>query len=244
MRAASASREDSPKAQVKTQTTFQDVKGALQYTPSLLYNLGMRKALGFTLIEILLVITVIGILSVAALSSYMNSTRTFAFVSAYKDIVAILREPRAYAVSSQTVDGVQVQRFGVKISPGDGNDFTVFADDGGTPFELDATDTTSPYSKKDIDTLSGDLGRPYSFEKDGTVTLMDGIKFPIYLFYETGTGNLAVYAKKDSTVVPIPASEMRYLSFIFWQKDTSFLKYITVFQTSGIAEGFDVKPTL
>jgi len=201
----------------------------------------MRKALGFTLIEILLVITVIGILSVAALSSYLNSTQTFAFISAYKDIVAILREPRSYAVASQTVDGQPVQRFGVKISPGNGDDFTVFADNGGTPFELDATDKT--YSKKEIDGLSGDPSKPYVLAKDNTVA-MNGIDFPIYLFYETGTGNLAVYAKKGTAMALISSSDMRYLSFNFSQTATSFMKYIIVFQTSGIAEGFDIKPTL
>ena len=207
----------------------------------------MRKALGFTLIEILLVITVIGILSVAALSSYLNSTRTFAFVSAYKDIVAILREPRSYAVASQTVDSKPVQRFGVKILPGAGDDFIVFADDGdiangGKAFEFDNKDTK--YSTKDIDTLSGDPSSPYVFAKDGTVQSMSSIDFPIYLFYETGTGKLAVYAKKGSSQTLISASEMRYLSFNFSQTATSFIKYITVFQTSGIAEGFDIKPTL
>ncbi|MDP2642811.1 MAG: type II secretion system protein [Candidatus Peregrinibacteria bacterium] len=204
----------------------------------------MRKALGFTLIEILLVIALIGILSVAALSSYLNSTRTFAFVSAYKDVIAILREPRAYAVAGQTVNGVPVQRFGVKILPGAGNDLTVFADNGTIPFEMDAGDTI--YSKKDLDALSGDPSKPYVLQKDGTVAAMsdENILFPIYLFYETGTGNLAIYGKKGSVLTLISAAEMRYLAFNFLQDKTDFLKYITVFQTSGIAEGFDIQPTL
>lgn len=208
----------------------------------------MRKALGFTLIEILLVITVIGILSVAALSSYLNSTRTFAFVSAYKDIVAILREPRSYAVASQTVEGVPVQRFGVKIEPDQGAeiDFTVFADDGLKPFELDEDGSDTTYSKKEIYALSGDPSKPYVFAKDLTVVAMadNNITFPIYLFYETGTGNLAVYAKKGTAMALISAAEMRYLSFNFQQTGTSFIKYITVFQTSGIAEGSDISPKL
>lgn len=214
-----------------------------------LYNKVMKKTLGFTLIEILLVIAVIGILSVAALSSYLNSTRSFAFVSAYKDVVAVLREPRAYAVSSQTVDGKSVQRFGVKIAPDNNTaiDFTVFADNGdlangGKAFELDDKDTK--YSTKEIYLLSGDPSRPYVFMKDSDVTTMSGIEFPIYLFYETGTGNLLVYAKKGSVSSPVSAAEMRYLAFNFLQQGTDFLKYIIVFQTSGIAEGFDVKPTL
>lgn len=212
----------------------------------------MRKALGFTLIEILLVITVIGILSVAALSSYLNSTQTFAFISAYKDIVAILREPRSYAVASQTVGGVAVQRFGVKIAPdnGAGIDFTVFADNGAKPFELDGDGSDGSdkiYSTKEIDTLSGNPAKPYVFTKDLTVSTManTNISFPIYLFYETGTGNLIVYGKQGTNEKYLfSAAEMRYLSFIFWQKGTSFSKYITVFQTSGIAEGSDIKPTL
>jgi len=220
-------------------------KGALQYTPSLLYNQAMRKVLGFTLIEVLLVITVIGILSVAALSAYMNSTKTFAFVSGYKDVVAALREPRSYAVGSQTVDGNTVQRFGVKISPDKGSepDFIVFADNGLKPFELDEDESDKIYSKTEIDGLSGDPTLPYLFEKEDS-TAMKSIEFPIYLFYETGTGNLSVYAKRGSAVTFIPASEMRYLSFIFNQTDTDFIRYINVFQTSGIAEGFDTKPTL
>ncbi|MBI4975288.1 prepilin-type N-terminal cleavage/methylation domain-containing protein [Candidatus Peregrinibacteria bacterium] len=193
-----------------------------------------RDCLGFTLIEILLVMAVIAIVSVSALSSYMNSTRSFDFISKYKEIVSMVRSARSYAVTSEMVqksDNTTVlpDRYGIKIEQILGaTTFTLFADTGSQSFSYDSDDAL-----KDKKTYTSDY----------IIKLLkpSGEIFPIYLFFETGGGSMSIYKNSSPTPLPIPISQAPFMSFSF--EKGSFKKFITVFQTSGMAEIFDVDPS-
>jgi len=189
---------------------------------------------GFTLVEVLLVIAVVGIVSTAAISSYVDSTRTFTFFERYQTVISAIRSARSEAVTSKQVDVqgelVRPDYYGVNFANnGAAYTITVFADVGSEPLEFDDADVV----EKEIS-----LSTPYVM----SFTNMNGsgLDWPINLFYETETGNLASYAKGDL----LDYANNKYFTLKFEDKNKGISKYIVVFQVSGLAEEFVTAPSL
>lgn len=171
---------------------------------------------GFTLIEVLLIIFLVGLLGVAAVSAYIGSTKTFNFLSNYKNVMSSIRTARSYAITNK--DGDTVDRYGVKIEE---QTVTLFADVGETFFKLDGED-------KEI--------RKYNFE--GTYVIkatQEEIDLPVYLFYETGSGELYSY---HNDVIFLPKTVTKHIDLKFSDPDEDLERYIVIFQVSGLAEEF------
>ena len=60
----------------------------------------MQNEKGFTLIEILLMVTMIAILTIAAVSNYMKTSETFGYLGKYKSIVNTVRMGRFMALTN------------------------------------------------------------------------------------------------------------------------------------------------
>ncbi|MDA1060656.1 MAG: type II secretion system protein, partial [bacterium] len=89
---------------------------------------------GFTLVEILIVIMIFGIMASMAVSTYMNATGSFTFLSGYKTIMSSVRTARSYAITNREEGGELPERYGVFF---EANKVTLFADLGETPFVFD-----------------------------------------------------------------------------------------------------------
>lgn len=174
---------------------------------------------GFTLIEVLLIILLIGMLGVTALSTYFNTSDTFKFLSEYKTVVSMLREVRANAISSK--DSETIDRYGIKIEQ---NKITVFAD-ADTPFTYDLADG----SIKD-----------FTINDQYAITFLnEGLSLPVYLYYENGSGNLSAYHGAGNLL--LSKSDTKRLDFKF-SDNGELQKFISVFQVTGIAEEFKEQP--
>lgn len=172
---------------------------------------------GFTLIEVLLIILLIGMLGVTALSTYFNTSDTFKFLSEYKTVVSMLREVRANAISSK--DSETIDRYGIKIEQ---NKITVFAD-ASAPFTYDGESEIKSF------TINAQYKiKFWSVNWEGTL--------PVYLYYENGSGDLSAYGANN-----VSLEDTKRLDFKF-SDEGELQKFISVFLVTGITEEFKESP--
>ena len=213
------------------------------------YNL-LMKTKGFTLIETLLVTMLIGVLATVAITTYINSTATFQFLSSYQQVTSALRTARSNALSNEQQGGLSPKRYGVCISA---TGYATFAETGQKDFKIDFLGTNAA----DIALLAGcnnagvysanASGAQDSLLRDKTATIStqgyaiavtdpSGVNtatsLPLLIFYENGTGNLIAY---DSTGKQISKATIPYLGIKF-SKAGGLTRYIRVYQVSGLAE--------
>lgn len=190
----------------------------------------MLKKKGFTLIEILLIITLLGILGVAALSSYINSSKTFNFLANYKSVMSVVRTARSYAITNKRSTGVDIPRYGIMISS---NSVKLFADTGATPFEFNDGED-SGYASKNLNFAANS----YSITPVGAGA---GVVLPLYLFYETGSGELSVYRDNDQNPsTPVDRIANKFIKLKFSEEGNDLEKFITIFYVSGLVEESDL----
>lgn len=197
---------------------------------------------GFTLFEILLVITIMAILAVAALTSTINAQRQFVFINNFKEILSKVREARMYAVTQKAVnlgggeEGIPPS-YGVYIKNESGQLVVrVFADlatstlqNGydsagdvvfGQPYSLDATKYTLT-----VDNETAENNSHLSINNGDTLTL---------LYSPTEIKVVAVGKKTDASSVLFSGSHITLT--LTDTKDPLLTKNITLFLRSGIAE--------
>ncbi len=178
----------------------------------------MRNKKGFTLIEILLIIVLVGMLATAAFSTFFDTSKSFTFISEYKPIISTLRKARSYAITNR--ESALYDRYGVEVNA---NNVVLFGDTG-VPFVYDVDD-------HDEEVLN--------IDEDFGIVFMDrglGAVLPVYLFYENGTGELTSYATIGPDLVLLKKSSVKRLDFRFTTDDEDLNKYFYIFQVSGIVE--------
>jgi len=89
---------------------------------------------GFTLVEILIVLTLLVFLGTIVMGSYVNANTKYQFVSNYKKAISTLRTGRLYAVTNRGINDLEFTHYGVFI-----NKYCIilFADSGRNKFEFD-----------------------------------------------------------------------------------------------------------
>lgn len=201
---------------------------------------------GFTLIEVLLVITIMAIISIAALTSTVTIQKQFVFINTFKESLSKIREARLYAVTQKAVNlgggkmGIP-SSYGVLISVTGGKiEIKVFADlaNSTTPNGYDAKDILfgSPYILDpekyqlvvlaDQSPVEDPLSMPDNFEISGNNSLT--------LLYPPSGIKVEAIGKKDEkpTSFPDPAILLKLTD----KSNTKLVKTMSIFIRSGIAE--------
>ncbi|MFH1218618.1 MAG: prepilin-type N-terminal cleavage/methylation domain-containing protein, partial [Candidatus Peregrinibacteria bacterium] len=181
----------------------------------------MRNNKGFTLVEVLIIILLLGFLGVAAIGSYVSSTKTFSFLGQYKGIMSSIRSARSYAITNK--DSEAYRNYGVKV---ENNKVTLFGDGPDHPFNFGVDDSV-------IEIV----------EWDASDYVLDtvGLSLPTYLYYRVGSGEFFVYS--DDILVPKSGPDAKpYIVLKFTDADEEIERYITVVQVSGLAEETTTSP--
>ena len=203
---------------------------------------------GFTLFEILLVITIMAILAIAAMTSTINTQRQFVFLNNFKEIFNKIREVRMDAVTQKAVDlgvpeGMGIpSAYGLYIAnDGDLITVTVFAD-------LTTSDTQNGYDPTGTGS-DVDLGQPYSFDATKyTLEVADAPSVTNPYTFDTNSNLTFLYSPTEIKVVAsgnITGTGSLQLTgpyIILTLKDTKeppLTKKISIFLRSGIAEAID-----
>ena len=197
----------------------------------------LKNKIGFTLAELLIVILLLGILSVSAITSYMNSTKTFEFLSSYKNVKAAITTAYTYSLAKKNVNETAPDRYSVLIEE---KKLTVFADTGKTKFIFDTgngNDTDNDKVLKEYDFSSTDYTMSVFGSSEGSFFLL-----PVALFYETCSGTLTI--KEDTgtavnkTNAIISKKDEKFINIKFTD-GVSLTKYVYVMQVSGLPEESD-----
>jgi len=190
----------------------------------------MQKPKGFTLVEILLILVVIAMLGVVAISSFLDTTDTFNFLSSEKAFVTSVKTAKAFAVSNKDRD--EYDRFGVFI---DKNEVVLFGDRDPS-FIFDPNDEVfNQYS--------------FCFNPDGCTTITTAISgdqydvthltgsLPMRLYFQNGTGELMAF---DNNNNPLSKNDYKVFSFSFSDPtEPSYLKYLNIIYVSALIEESD-----
>jgi len=198
-----------------------------------------KKQKGFTLIEILMILTLLGLLGVIALSSYLDTSKTFQFLSNYKEISSDLRTARSLAMTNASVaipknEEQTPDRYGVLL---DKSEVKVFADFG-QAFEYEENEDILIYNKEM--TFDPDV---YELTVSGSGNT-EVLTFPILFFYERGTGEFTAFHKADynlgATLVSKSASQ--YIIVKFEDIKNELTRVLVIFQVAGMPEEFPSDP--
>ena len=213
---------------------------------------------GFTLIELLLVIFLIAVLTTVAISSYMNSTDTFKFLSGYKQVMSAVRTARSYSITNkQKQDNTTPKYYGVCIAS---NRAIVFADSGDKELKMDVNPNDLanigscnpaacpdglcgaallPAAGAKYDSILSEKNFNFSggnYKMEATNSTSSVIPIPLFLFYETGKGNLIIY---DFSGAIINKTDNKFISIKFHETNGDAKKFIKISQVSGLAEGLN-----
>lgn len=209
------------------------------------YSFRMISKKGFTLFEILIVITIMAIISIAAMTSSINTQRQFVFINTFKELLMKVREARLYTVTQKSVDLVgagNLEDMGIPSAYGihiqsDGSNIvtTVFAD-------LAATGNQNKFDQ-DSDVI---IGAPYSLDAEKyTLTLgnvsaapvdLTDISKSLTLLYPPGEIKVIASYFDGANQIPITNSSIDLA--LQDNQSPDLTKNIFIFLRSGIAEDY------
>lgn len=188
---------------------------------------------GFTLVEVLVLVFVISLLSITALTNFLNSNLTLDFLANFKEFRTQIRAPRSYAINNQTLNESIPPGYGVYISEPDTEgeqEVIVFADNGELQGFYDDENADFPDTIMTDGEIKIDNAR-YSVSalaSSGELTL------PLTLIYENGSAMMDTY---ENGGVFVPKDTDKFVALKFQsERDISLYKYLVIFQVAGLAE--------
>lgn len=198
---------------------------------------------GFTIVEILIMVFLIGMLGTIAVSSYLNSTATFRFLSEYKQLRSSLDVARTYAITNRQVRGEVPDRYGVCVSA---DSVVVFADVGDLPMQFDPDGDFEKGACKRVaeDPLEGDevdvvvsshvFGEDYSvgaFEVAGDSDLFSDDEDFVLIFYESDGTVTVIHDDR-----PISTANAEFFLRFYEEDGDRFERNIKIYLLTGLAD--------
>lgn len=174
---------------------------------------------GYTLFELIIVIGIIGILSVAALTGIIKSQSILKFRGAVKDTANIIREVRTAALSNKLINGKVPYKYGAYITYTAlaGGKIKIFGDKSGTG--------QGQYSTgEEFNTYT--LPSTYKYE---FLNSNPSSPTKMTLFYEPTTAKFSIKELADKQM---------YGAIKISEKNTTRESYIVLFKNAGSPENF------
>lgn len=199
---------------------------------------------GFTMIEILLVISIMVIIAAAGLANTISSQKYFDFTSIFKQVMIVVRQPRVYAVTNYTIQDPPYipPAYGIDIRiDTDKLILRVFADmeSSGTLGQYDSTDVVIG-DPLEIDATKYGIK---AYTNTEMADLLDELDIPGHEMTEVDHSTffysppLAGYSSDVSVDTLNSQSGTLYLKIYNLKNEKDINRFIAVFNT-GIAEAF------
>ncbi len=212
-----------------------------RFTPSKRSEKIIKNTKGFTLVELLIVVLILGLLGTMAISNYIGTAGTFGFIAKQKEIASLIRKARTLAVTDKDMGyvcgnggnavAVTAQRYGVKI---EAHEITLFADVSPfNDFRLGVCEEMSDMKMK-ILTLSNDYELSVMPGAD-----LDELELPVTLLYERGSADFSVREDGNGANSLVSKEAYKYVSVKLENTDNNQESFILIFQVSGLPESLN-----
>lgn len=171
----------------------------------------LEKQAGFTLIEMLVVIFIIGILSALLFANYRTGEKRYILTQASHEVVSNIRKAQNMAISGTDIPGTSHYGFGVYFSRGD-NYYIVYADENGN----------STYQPSD-DVMIGTVNLPNKV----SINALSPLSNKLDIFFESPRPITYINGNNND-------GEIGTVTFIY--EGTSLTRTVTV-TTAGLIQG-------
>lgn len=194
---------------------------------------------GFTLVELIIVVTIVMLLGTIAIGMYFNTVRNFTYFNSFKNIQSVFRQARSFAITNASLGNSAPERFGVFIKE-DAENYNIFmfADNGiafqyevGTDIVYLSKNFLIPKSKFDLSIKEG------RDEADGPLEL------PVAFYYEKINGDLKAFYSEIPTdpnaTVSIEKSSSNFIDIYLKSLENMVLeRHLVINQVSGLPEEY------
>jgi prepilin-type N-terminal cleavage/methylation domain-containing protein len=191
---------------------------------------------GFTLVELIIVVTIVMLLGTIAVGMYFNTMRNFVYFTNLKNFESVFRTARSFAITNASLGGESPNRFGVLLEENK-NDYHIrmFADFF-NEYQFDKGDDAINISKDYI--LPKDKFKIEIFQgKD----LSTALTFPFAFYYEKVDGDFKAFKSDppDEATIPIEKSAKNYIDIkISSLENTILVRHLVINQVSGLPEEY------
>lgn len=192
---------------------------------------------GFTLVELLLVVFMIGILGTLAISSYISTVGGFGFISKQKEITAAIRDARNLAVTDKDMSETCGNGEGAKVVTAERYGASI-QDDGIVFFADVSPDNTFSLGSCDMIMKEIDLsGTDYELSVV-TQAGAQALEFPVSILYERGSGDFSVREESSDAGANtlISKEQHNYIAIKLENTEEDQQAYVLIFQVSGLPE--------